>query len=240
MINQPQISTNRYLQIDFLRGVAIILMVIFHISFDLNNFHFIDIDIYNQHSRVWFYFRMVIVTLFILCVGISLALVNENGIDFKKALKRFGVIFGAAILVTIASFVTFASTWIYFGVLHAIAVMSLLALLFVRFEWIALFLGVVIVLGFNLDYFHMHWLYDLLKEPLHLPKHTEDLVPITPWFGVLLIGIFLGKRRLFLFPLKSNSLSESIGFLGRHSLVIYLVHQPLFFGLIALAAHYLK
>lgn len=240
MINQHQISTKRYLQLDFLRGIAIVLMVAFHISFDLNNFHFIDIDIYNQHSKDWFYFRMVIVTLFILSVGISLALVNENGINVKKALKRFGTIFGAATLVTIASFITFPASWIYFGVLHSIAVMSILALIFVRFEWLALLFGVVIVAGFNLDYLHMHWLYDLTKDILHLPKHTEDLVPITPWFGVVLIGIFLGKKRLFLFPLKSNKVSESIGFLGKHSLVIYLVHQPLFFGLIALAAHFLK
>lgn len=214
-------------------------MVVFHISFDLNNFHFIHIDIYNQHSLNWFYFRMVIVSLFILCVGISLALVNENGVNFKKALKRFALLGLASAAVSIASYITFPSSWIYFGVLHSIAVMSLLALFFVRFEWVALFVGIVIVVGFKLDYLNMHWLYELLKEPLHLPKHTEDLVPLTPWFGVVLIGIFLGKKRLFLFPLKSNRVSESISFLGKHSLVIYLAHQPLFFGLTALFAHFL-
>jgi len=215
-------------------------MVIFHISFDLNNFHFINIDIYNQHSHNWHHFRMVIVSLFILCVGISLALSNENGIDLKKVGKRFLLIAGAATLVSIASLFTFPNSWIYFGVLHSIAVMSLLGVIFVRFEWLALVLGIVIVAAFNLHYINMHWFYDLLKEILHLPKHTEDLVPLTPWFGVVLIGIFIGKKRLFLFPLVSNKLTNAISFLGKHSLIIYLLHQPIFFGLIALAAYILK
>jgi len=212
-------------------------MVIFHLSFDLNNFHFIDIDIYNQHSHDWHHFRMVIVTLFILCVGISLALVNEKGINLQKSLKRFARVAGAAALVTIASLFTFPNSWIYFGVLHSIALMSLLALLFVRFEWIALILGIGIVVAFNLHYINMNWAYELLKAPLHLPKHTEDLVPLTPWFGVVLIGLFVGKKRLFLFPLQENKITNTIGLLGKHSLLIYLIHQPIFFGFIAFLAY---
>lgn len=221
----------RYLQLDFIRGLAIIMMVIFHVSFDLNNFHFIDIDVYN--GREWFYFRMAILTLFISCVGIALSLVNEKGISVQKSIKRFGLLGGASALVTVASFITFPQTWIYFGVLHFIATASLFALLFVEFEWIALVVGVVIVTLFNLDYISMYWLYEIVQPILHLPKHTEDLVPFTPWLGVVLIGIFIGKKRLFVFPLQSNRLTESIGFLGKHALVIYLLHQPLFFGLTA-------
>ncbi len=223
----------RYLQLDFIRGIAILLMVVFHLCFDLNNFHFIDIDIYHRVDRDWFYFRMIILTLFISCVGISLALANEEKIDIQKVKKRFIQLSFFSVLITLASYITFPQTWIYFGILHFITLASVMALLFVRFEWIALILGVLIVALFNLNIISMHWLYELLKEVLYLPERTEDLVPLTPWFGVVLIGIFIGKKRLFLFPLPSNKLTEFIGLLGKHSLVIYLVHQPLFFGIIA-------
>jgi len=223
----------RYLQLDFIRGFAIILMVIFHLSFDLNNFHFISIDIYNHHSRFWFYFRMFIVTLFMLSVGISLALVNEKSIDTKKSLKRFVTLAFASLAITIASFITFPHSWIYFGVIHFVAVASVVALAFVKFEWLALLVGLTIVLLFNTNTIDMHWLYEALAPLLHLPRFTEDLVPFTPWFGVVLLGVFIGKKRLFLFPLVENKLTQSIGYLGRHSLAIYLIHQPIFFGIIA-------
>ena len=77
----------RHLQLDFTRGVAIVLMVIFHISFDLNNFHFISVEIY--HGQFWRYFRYFILTLFILCVGISLVLSVQNSFNIKKIINRF-------------------------------------------------------------------------------------------------------------------------------------------------------
>ena len=223
----------RYLQLDFIRGVAILLMVIFHLCFDLNHFHFIDIGIYHKAESGWFYFRMIILTLFIGCVGISLSLANEEKIDIQKTTKRFIQLSFFSVLITLVSYIIFPQTWIYFGVLHFITLASVMALLFVRVEWIALNLGVLIVALFNLNIINMHWLYELVKGVLHLPARTEDLVPLIPWFGVVLIGLFIGKKRLFLFPLPSNKFTEFIGLLGKHSLVIYLVHQPLFFGIIA-------
>ena len=223
----------RYFQLDFIRGIAILLMMVFHLCFDLNIFHFIDIDIYNREGRDWFYFRMIILTLFISCVGISLALANEEKTEIRKVAKRFMQLSFFSILITVASYIIFPQTWIYFGVLHFIALASLMALLFVRLEWIALLLGVMIVALFNLDIINMHWLYELLKGALNLPARTEDLVPLLPWFGVVLIGIIIGKKRLFLFPLSSNKFTKFISLSGKHSLVIYLLHQPLFFGIIA-------
>lgn len=223
----------RYLQLDFIRGIAILLMMVFHLCFDLNHFQFIDIDIYHRVDRDWFYFRMFILTLFMGCVGMSLALVNEDKIDIQKVAKRFLQLSFFSVLITVASYITFPQTWIYFGVLHFITVASVIALLFVRLEWTTLILGTVIVALFNLDIINMHWLYELAKGALNLPVRTEDLVPLTPWFGVVLIGIFIGKKRLFLFPLPSNKFTEFIGLLGKHSLIIYLLHQPLFFGIIA-------
>jgi uncharacterized membrane protein len=223
----------RYIQLDFIRGIAIILMVIFHISFDLNNFHFISIDIYNHHSAHWFYFRMIILTLFMVSVGISLSLTHKKNIDFQKVKKRFYILSGASVAISLASFVTFPHSWIYFGVIHFVTIASVLLLPFVRYPLLSLLLGSSIITLFNLNLINMHWLFKLVAPLLHLPYHTEDLVPFTPWLGVVLVGIFIGAKNLFLFPLPKNTLSEKVAYLGRHSLAIYLLHQPIFFGLIA-------
>lgn len=222
----------RYLQLDFIRGIAIILMVMFHISFDLNYFHFIHIDIYNHHSLHWYYFRLVIVTLFLLSVGISLVLSYENTLNRKKLIKRLIVLGGASALISLVTYFIFPHSWIYFGVLHFITLATLLGLPFIRHEYIALILGVSIILLYKFDAISMHPIFNFIAPYLHLPHRTEDLVPLTPWFGVVLIGIFLGKKRLFLFPLVQNSFTQKIAFLGKHSLFIYLAHQPLFFGAI--------
>jgi uncharacterized membrane protein len=223
----------RYIQLDFIRGVAIVLMIIFHLSFDLNNFHFISIDIYNQHSRDWFYFRMLILSIFMLSVGISLHLTHENKIDFKKVFKRFYMLALASSAISIASYITFPHTWIYFGVIHFVTIASLLLLPFTRLPTLALIVGTTIVILFNIDYINMHWFFHHTASFLHLPHHTEDLVPFTPWLGIVLIGLFLGAKRFFIFPLQKNNFTTKISFLGKHSLAIYLLHQPFFFGLIA-------
>ena len=233
---QKKIVYMRHLQLDFIRGIAIILMVIFHLSFDLNNFNFINIDIY--HGHFWKYFRYLILSLFILCVGIALVLSTQNSLDIKKTFKRFILLISLALLVSLASYFTFAQTWIYFGVLHFIAFASLFALLFLRLVWLNLLFGLSIITLYFTGFINMHWLYEVFQVPLHLPKYTEDLVSFTPWFGVILIGIFVAKKSLYLFPLKENKLTLTIGFLGKNSLLIYIVHQPIFFGL-TYAADYL-
>lgn len=221
----------RYLQLDFIRGIALSLMVLFHISFDLNYFHFINIDIY--HGSFWIYFRIVIVTLFLLCVGISLILINKNGFNFKKNFSRFFTLLSLALLITTVTFFIFAKSWIYFGILHFIAFASLFGALFIRFTWINLFLGFSIISLYLLNIINMHWLYNFTQALLHLPQFTEDLVQFIPWFGVVLIGMFIGKKALYLFPLSSNKLTQGFAYLGRHTLLIYMLHQPLFFGLSA-------
>ena len=64
----------------------------------------------------------------------------------------------------------------------------------------------------------------------NIPKHTVDLVSFIPWFGVVLIGIFIAHYRLIGLRIKESPISASLSFLGRHSLIIYLIHQPLLFA----------
>ena len=217
-----------------MRGTAIVLMVVFHLCFNLNHFGFIDINIY--HGLFWHYFRFVIVTLFLLCVGISLHLANAQGIDVKKNARRFALLGAASLAITVSTYITFPKSWIYFGILHFIAVASVLGLLFVKFPRVSLLTGIAIIAGWNLGVLHMHWLFDIVNTIVTLPQPTEDLAPLTPWFGVVLLGIFAGHQGVFRFPLPSGRLVSAIAYLGKHALVIYLAHQPVLFGIAFLAS----
>jgi uncharacterized membrane protein len=63
---------------------------------------------------------------------------------------------------------------------------------------------------------------------------TVDYFPLLPWLGVVSLGLFAGKilytdykRRYYLPDLSQSLLTRTFGFLGRHSLLIYLIHQPI-------------
>ena len=224
--------SKRYIEVDLIRGIAILLMVAFHFSYDLNHFSYIDINI--RSGLDWRYFRYLILTLFIMTVGISLVLANRKKINFKKVLLRSLKLLIASALITIVSYFMNPIMWIYFGVIHFILFGSLVGLLFVHRPYVSLVVGLSILILYNLGLANMHWLYNPLQDILHLPRHTEDLVQFVPWFGVLLIGIFVGHTKWYDWGIKSNQVSESLSFLGQHALIIYLIHQPILFGIFEL------
>ena len=229
------ILNQRLLGLDLFRGVAIILMMLFHLSFDLNHFRFIEIDIYG--GMFWKYARWVIVSMFLLAVGYSLYLAYNEKIIWEKVFKRLRTLTLYAVLISVVTYFIFPTSWIYFGVLHFILLASLLGLLFVRIPWIALLTSVIIFAGSFFGWLHTVWLYKFLQPLLMLPRHAEDLVPLFPWFGCVLLGIFLASKNVIP-QVPSIKVIQKIAFLGRHSLIIYMVHQPLFFGVLLLVTQF--
>jgi uncharacterized membrane protein len=239
---QSAIKTH-YALIDYLRGIAIILMFIYHFFFDLNYYQFIQTDFYN--NPWWIHFRTVIVSLFLWLVGISLFLSAQNGINCKRYFKRLLLLSIAAILVSLSSYVTFPNSYIFFGILHFIIVASLVGLLFTHFYRLNLILGIaIIVIGTN--YSNSIFNHDALQWFGLMPNKpaTEDYAPFMPWFGVVLIGMF--SAHLFFvqqhFKKLSNhilswtsphtSQQKLICGMGRYSLLLYLLHQPVFMGIL--------
>ena len=87
--------------------------------------------------------------------------------------------------------------------------------------------------------FDSRWL-NWLGLVSHKPA-TEDFVPLLPWLGVMLLGaaIGLGLRTHTSSPMAnwpSPVWAKPLVFLGQHSLGFYLLHQPVFWGLLYLAA----
>ncbi len=227
---------NRYKLIDVLRGVAIALMVYFHFSYDLTHFGYTDSDFY--HDPYWLHLRTFIVSLFLLLVGVSLVLATRHGIDRKRFLRRLGMLVFFSLLISINSYFMFPGRTIYIGILHFIALATVLGLLFVRQYWLSLFLGIGIIaldLVYQSHFFNQPWIH-WVGLMTHKPA-TEDYVPLIPWFGVVLIGIFAGQTLLRNKALQQqvarpmdNPLTNGLALAGRHSLLIYLVHQPILFG----------
>ena len=233
------VHTGRFLVLDALRGVALLAMFAYHFSFDLVYFGILKSNPYE--SLVWITCRTLILSGFLLLAGMSLVLANRNGVRWRGFWRRFGQVAGCALLVSIGSYLMYPQSWIYFGVLHHIALASLLGLAFLRFEWANLWLGILLIsVGafVKLPVFdgpQLNWFGLMTHKPI-----TEDYVPLLPWFGGVLVGLFLGQRFLAanLAQIKAWQPASGAAHLltlgGRHTLLLYMLHQPIFIGLLYL------
>jgi uncharacterized membrane protein len=218
--------------IDALRGVAIVMMVIYHFCFDLSYLRLADFDFYAD--PFWLTARTLILGTFLFLVGVSLVLATGSGLDLRRYLRRLGYLIAAALLVSASTRWMFGERYVFFGVLHFIAVASLLGLPLVRAGWLNPVLGTgIIVLA---SVYQSTWFDQPGWRWIGLMTHkppTEDYVPLLPWFGVVLFGMFAapGLRRLARRPGFGQSAGPGwLALAGRHSLLIYLLHQPLLLG----------
>jgi len=227
--------SGRRQSIDVYRGLAIIAMAAYHGTWDLNYYRLIEVGI--GVDAVWFTIQRSILTAFLLLVGAGLWLAHRDGIDWRRFWKREAILVVAALGVSAVTWFQFGEYFAYFGVLHAIALSSLLALPLIRAPlWAAIGVAVVVLFVpavFASDLFNTRWLawvgfFTAVPE-------TADLVPLFPWFGVVLIGMI--GMRLFeqapAFQWSSTAFGvRALAAIGRWSLIIYLVHQPLLFGIV--------
>ncbi len=211
--------------LDILRAVAVIWMIIFHVTYDMRMFGLNQI---NFTDGFWFAFPRIIAGTFLFCVGIALNYTHQERVKTPALLKRLKKLGLAALAVSIGTYIAFPQQWVYFGTLHCILAGSLLGAFFVhrRKEAFVLMLMILILqyaIGFDIK-----WVSSVLKRP------SMDFIPIYPWFWVILLGLLVGpylSRMPFLMSLRTPRFFD---FLGRHSLAIYLVHQPLIFGILSL------
>ncbi len=229
---------HRLVGLDVFRGWAIILMILFHFAYDLAYFHLVHFSV--VHDPFWVHLRYGIVSIFLISVGVSLGIVHTPRIRWDKVRRRAMILGGAAMLVTIATRIQSPHGWVYFGILHLIFVASLTGLLFVRFPRVALLAAILILYGSYTGWLLelQHHVYLALRRTLHLPHYTEDLARFFPWMAAVLIGIgAYGTgvyRRFFSIPLLSarTRFNGFLAFLGRHALLIYLIHLPVLFGIV--------
>jgi uncharacterized membrane protein len=217
-------------RLDALRGAAIVWMAAFHFAFDLNHFGWIRQDFYRD--PVWTWQRTAIVSLFLFCAGAGQALAVLAGQGTGRFWKRWGQVAGCALLVTAGSWFMFPNSWISFGVLHGIAVMLLLLRLgLARLPNAALLALAVAAIALPQAVQHpmfdtrwTNWLGLVTHKPV-----TEDYVPVLPWLGAMLLGFVATRARP---QLWQGAAPQPLAVLGRWSLSFYMVHQPVFIGVL--------
>ena len=230
----------RYALIDALRGFAIVLMITYHFSFDLNYHGWLQQDF--NHSTFWLSARAFIVSLFLVLSGISLVLNAQraNSISFWR---RQAKLLAACVVVTLGSYLMFPQSYIFFGILHFILLASFLGRLCVRFYYVNLAAALLVLtagISYSSTVFNappLQWIGFMTYKP-----YTEDYVPLFPWFGVVLAGIFIGKLlpvyRTRLNSDQTSRILELLALAGRHSLAIYLLHQPVLLGVLSLVTFF--
>lgn len=228
----------RFWEIDSLRGIAIIMMIVFHFFFDWDYFGKVNL---NFGSGFWWGFGRLIASIFIFLVGLSLTLsfsrAKKSKIKnlFKKYLVRGLKIFSWGLIISLLTWIFLEQGFVMFGILHFIGISIILAYPFLNFKYLNLVLGsIFIAIGLFLKrfVFDFAWLIWVGLRPTSF--YTLDYFPIFPWFGLVLIGLFFGtllypkgKRGFKILDASKNSFVKGLCFLGKNSLLIYLIHQPI-------------
>jgi uncharacterized membrane protein len=224
--------------VDLARGTAVALMISYHFCYDLNYFGLAGFDFY--HSPLWRGYRVLILSLFLGIAGVSLHLSSIPTLSWTHFRRRLGRIGACAGLVSVGSYLLFPQRWIYFGVLHFILAASLLALPFLRFPGMILPAAAgLLAAGYFVqlpifDHPALHWVGLMTHKPA-----TEDYVPVVPWLAAVLIGLAIGRQlsrpgsppRWALSPPRHPAI-RLLGAGGRHSLAVYMLHQPILMALL--------
>lgn len=220
----------RIFEVDVLRGCAIVLMVIFHFGYDLAAFGWTDYD--TGVDMEWRIFRAIIVSGFLLAVGMSSYLAYSQSVNFKKLFRSVCKLFTVSLFLSISSYFMYPNAWVYFGIIHFITLSLLLSVVFTRVPTLSLLLACLIFIAYYYQWLTLHpvWLWSV--ENIGIPERTVDLVVFFPWFAVVLLGIFLMHKKLFGLCLPQNNISTKLASMGKHSLLIYLLHQPILYGLL--------
>jgi uncharacterized membrane protein len=228
-------TSTRVASIDAVRAIALIAMIAYHFCFDLRYFGVTRADF--EHDPFWLGARTLILSSFLLLAGVSLVLADvSNKMSRGRFWRHIGMIAGCAVLVSAASYALFPVTFIWFGVLHAIAVTLVLARPLVRYPRAAFAVGsVVVAAGLTVshpvfDQFAFGWIGFMTAKP-----YTEDYVPLFPWAGVVFCGIAVGHalvRNRFAVLAAIAAPPRWLAWLGRHTLAIYMLHQPILLGVL--------
>lgn len=236
----------RILLIDTLRGLALIAMASYHFTWDLGFFGYIDPETATQGA--WKLYARCIASSFLFLAGFSLVLAHLSAIRWQSFAKRFGMVAGAALVISLGTFFAMPDEWIHFGILHNIALSGLIGLAFLRLPAAvtALIAIGIAAAGYINGYVYPGLVSSEFFDPRFLnwtgfattPPRSNDFVPLFPWIAAPLLGIALGKlavtrgwlARLAAVQTRPNILGRA----GQHSLAFYLIHQPVLIGLVYL------
>jgi uncharacterized membrane protein len=242
-------NSGRFIEIDIFRGLALFLMIVAHIVWDLDYFKIIPLN-----NNIYSTFSKVIPILFFLIVGISLIVskkkienktIGEQNRYYKNLIVRGLKIIGFGMILTIGSFIFIPDKPVFFGVLHCIGLSIIISVPILKYKNYAFLYSILfiflslVVTRFTVE--KPNFLQFIVGiHQTDVMKYTVDYFPLLPWLTIIIIGIavgdllYCGDKRTFKLPDLSRYKSLKIfQWIGQHSLGIYLIHQPIIGGLIA-------
>ncbi|TIS57793.1 DUF1624 domain-containing protein [Mesorhizobium sp.] len=242
---QQQPKPKRIIAIDVARGIALLAMASYHFTWDLENFHYADPGL--TAFGWWKFYARCIASTFLFLVGVSLFLAHGKEIRWNSFWKRFAMVAGAALAISAVTWFATPDGFIFFGILHEIALASLLGLLFLRLPALLTLVVAASVIAapiylrsVTFDHPALWWVGLSSTNP-----RSNDYVPLLPWFGAVLLGIAAAKLAsasgmlTWLANLTPGRWTNPLVFIGRHSLAFYLIHQPVLFGSVWLFSQFM-
>ncbi|MDE0408243.1 MAG: heparan-alpha-glucosaminide N-acetyltransferase [Alphaproteobacteria bacterium] len=225
--------------IDFLRGVALLGMTAFHFVYDLEYFGLREPG-YSDRLH-WWTLATIVAGSFLFLTGASLYLAHNKEIRWSPWSQRLAIIVLAAVAITVVTRLATPDVYIFFGILHMIAIASIVGLAFLRAPWWAAVAVAAAILAVD-ELIAIEWLNASPLSWLGLGSVapvTSDFRPVFPWLAPALLGVGAAKMchragwlQVLAAPKLEGRSGNAVRFIGRHSLVYYLLHQPVLFSLI--------
>jgi uncharacterized membrane protein len=222
--------------IDLARGLALAAMAVYHFAWDLEFFGYAPPGMTAEGG--WKLFARAIASSFLFLVGVSLWLAHGRGVRVRPFLKRLAMVAAAAAAISLITFMAVPGGFIFFRILHQIALASALGLAFLRLPAVVTLIAAVFVAAAPhflrseiFDHPALWWVGLSSVNP-----RSNDYVPLFPWFSAVLAGIAAARiaERAGVFAwigrLSLSSRSRPLQWAGRHSLAFYLLHQPVLIG----------
>ncbi|MDD2486759.1 MAG: heparan-alpha-glucosaminide N-acetyltransferase domain-containing protein [Candidatus Gracilibacteria bacterium] len=229
----------RYEKIDYLKGFLVIVMILFHFNYILSNVFGIYFDISPFFLKN---VQLIGGSLFIGISGFCFAISEKKhgkGI-IRNYFNKIVILAFLSLSISLITYLSIRSQFIVFGILHFFTLGFSLILFFRKFRYLNFIIGIALIIIGNaigsilVGSKFLFWLgfkYDGF--------YSADYYPVIPWFGVMIIGYSIG-----VFLIEKNLIDKVfsgeikylriIGFLGRKSLLIYVIHAPIIFLILSL------
>jgi uncharacterized membrane protein len=239
---------DRAVALDLVRTAALLGMAVFHFVFDLVLFGHLPVAVI--YEGFWPLWARVVASSFLFLSGLTLWLAHRNGLDRGRWARRLAKIAAAAALVTGATYLALGQGFVFWGILHMIAFGAVAGLAFLRLPAAVTAACAVLVFwtGWTvaLPAFDAGpWLWTGLGAA---PVVAVDYVPVFPWFSAVLAGIAAGRvatatglwDRIAAVRVQKGHWADRLAWPGRHSLMVYLVHQPVLLAIVSAATQVLR
>ncbi len=226
----------RYTFIDALRGFALINMILYHALWDVNYIFGVKIAWYT--SNIGYAWQQMICCTFIFVSGLCFPL-------GKHKLKRGLITLICSAIISIVTAVFMPQNTILFGVLSLIGSSIIITIPLKKlFNKVNCYIGFVafLVLFVILKSFREYprWLYaNLFTAYLGFAPSdftSADYFPLIPWIFLFVAGYFAHSifKKHNLMPLLTKTKCKPLEWFGRHSLVVYMLHQPVIYVLLSI------